>query len=299
MSIRLRGSDLGKKLPDAAAAAGVAEHVCDKDSGKLKKAPFLGLPGGSDPLLRACGMSDPASIDDDGVAIFWRRDRFEATSMQAHFNSENFSAIEVRLKARDSGRTIIVLGTHLGSGDTPKDETSRLEKQVLKEEGLAAWARSLRQEVVAMGAGEDRAAVLLVLDANAHPQLRALDGESNVWGVLRDAVGASVWDAYFDEKGSERAAEGSGLDAPVTTNKLRGFASDQVRKIGSHAYHAIDHIFFNPEGLELRGHAELGQVGRVQRYKSKEAAVQDMLPSLVNPSDHFPVVVDLQWRESP
>lgn len=288
LNLRLRQMNITDRLVSAAKEVGIeAAHIVSKETGQLKKSVFEGLRGGSAPLLERCGI-DPCAVDDDGVAVFWRRDRLEATSMKAHCD---LSALEVRFKDRASGNDVVVLGTHLASGDTPADEAGRLVKEVLPAEGLAACARHLRESAGGAGSGSGaRAGFVLSLDANSHPQLRPSEGVQNVWEALRAVAGASVWDDHFDERGNERR-QGKGLEAPVTSNKLRGFGSDQMRKIGGHAYHLIDHVFFDPKAFQVARH-----VYTPKCYESSRSGLQDLQPSLRNPSDHFPVIVDLRWH---
>lgn len=216
--------------------------------------------------------------------------------MQAHFTAKGKGMLEVKLRYIANGRSLTVFGAHLSSGSTPEDEGKRLAEEVDSPEGLAALVQARCQEAAAEAASASsgsagRTAVVVAMDANAHPQLRAQDGESSVWRSLREAAGASVWDAHFDASGDEVALEGgSKLEAPVTSNKLRGPVSDQPKKIGEHAYFCIDHVFFDPASLKLQGH-----VVPPQQFASQTAALTEVQPSLRNPSDHYPVVVDLAW----
>lgn len=70
--------------------------------------------------------------------------------------------------------------------------------------------------------------------------------------VLRQSVGASVWDDFFDSDG--KAKTDSELHPPVTSNKVRGPLSGQAKKIGAHAYYLIDHVFYGPNFFELKAH---------------------------------------------
>lgn len=227
-------------------------------------------------------MEDPAAFDDMGIAIFWRGDRFSAEGLEFRlFSSGGGGVVRVRLRDRRRDGVLVVMGSHLGSGDSPADEEWRLRTQVADPEGgLEAWARET------CAAGD---ALVLALDANSHPQLMSLDGVSSCWRSLRAAVGASVWDGHFDAVGNA-TCNGEGLDPPVSSNKVRGPLSGQARKIGLHAYYLIDHIFFNPAALRMRGH-----VLAPRRFASDAAALEALEPSLANPSDHYPVVVDLAW----
>lgn len=281
MKYALERVGIAQDVVEAARAFGLAEHVVDAKRGGLAKAAFEGLPGGSAKLLKAAGLENPASVDDDGVAVLWRRDRFDAVALQAHFfGSGKGGVLEVRLRARAAagGRGLVVLASHLSSGSHPADEEKRLRDQVDAGDGLASLISACRES--AAGAG-----LVAALDANAHPQLVAPDGTASVWRSLRAAAGASVWDGHFDPDGEARHSV-----PPVTTNKVRGPASDQVRKIGEHAYYCTDHIFFDPTSMALQGHAR-----PPPHFASQTAALEATVPSLANPSDHYPVVVDLTW----
>jgi len=285
MSIALKRRGLMPGLLQAVKDANLEAQCVDREKGQLRRGMFAGVPGGSEPLLRAAGCEDPASLDDDGVGVFWRRDRLKAESLSAHFNAKGKGVLEVGLKCLATGRSLALIGAHLSSGGSAGEETTRVEQEVDQPEGLAAILRARRE---APGGG----ATILSMDANAHPQLVAKDGESSVWRSLRAAAGASVWDAYFNPRGDEAAAEGAELQAPVTSNKVRGPLSDQPRKIGDHAYCCIDHVFFDPAALKFKGH-----VLPPRQFASDDAALQAVQPSLSNPSDHYPVVVDFAWVE--
>jgi len=185
--------------------------------------------------------------------------------------------VQVRLVERGSGRSMVVMGTHLSSGDSAKDEDKRMTKQV---PSAVSWAK----EVAATGEP-----FVFVADANSHPQITGTDGKSSCWKALHGTIGASVWDGYFNEDGTAKSSDG--LDPPVTSNKARGPLSGQPKKIGLHAYYLIDHVFYSSPALKLQGHAYLPK-----RFASAELALEAVQPSLENPSDHYPVVVDLEWQ---
>ena len=104
--------------------------------------------------------------------------------------------------------------------------------------------------------------------------------------VLRQSVGASVWDDFFDSDGKAKTV--SELHPPVTSNKVRGPLSGQAKKIGAHAYYLIDHVFFDPDFFELKAHCF-----EPKRFQSRISALEEVQPSLRNPSDHYPVIADL------
>lgn len=271
------------KILAAADALGIKDKVTDPKTGKLSRCWSKGLPDGSMRLLKAAGV-EPSRFDDMGVAVFWRVHRFCAKSLKMRtYSGGGAGMVEVRLQDMCcDDRELVVIGSHLSSGDTIKDEQKRLDNEV--EETNGGCLRSCSADLCDRGD-----AVVLMLDANSNPQACGLDGSSSCWRSLRGAVGASVWDSYFDASGAVTASDG--LDAPVTSNKIRGPLSGQAKKIGAHAYGLIDHIFFTPSAFKSKGH-----ILQPNRFASSTTALEDVLPSLSNPSDHYPVVVDLSWR---
>lgn len=276
MSLCLNRKAHREKVVDAAKKLGIDNKVVD-ERGRVDKKGFVGL---STAQLLSEAHLDPSEIDDDGVAIFWRVDRFAAAALQVRaFPGGQGGALLVRLQERScAARELTIIGVHLSSGDDLKSEGKRLAEQVDVIGGL----RELVEE--AKRAGET---VVLSLDANSHPQI-GVDSGSSCWCSLHGALGASVWDTHFDSTG--KLLTNGSLDPPVTSNKLRGPLSGQAKKIGLHSYYCIDHIFFIPTELSLRGHAITPK-----QFQSDGAAREVLNPSLSNPSDHYPVVADLEW----
>jgi len=148
------------------------------------------VPGLSGELLAESGVTDLASVDDMGVAVFWRKDRLTGVELTAKtFAGASKGALCVKLRdtralARGACRDIVVMATHLASGDSLEDESKRLEQEVDHEDGLCRWIREAKR------AGE---AVVLLLDANSHPEITCGDPMgSSCWRSLRGALGASV-----------------------------------------------------------------------------------------------------------
>ena len=167
--------------------------------------------------------------------------------------------------------------------------------------------------------------VILAMDANSHPQIAPVEARTiargrtentSVWKTFKGSN--SVWSAFFDrddghllagsggggdegKKGEAKPAEGKMGEAeekgdwadawaPVSVNKMRGPDSSQSNKIGRHAYHVIDHVFYN-DGETTVGEAH---VRAPVRYGEREQALHSLLPTLSNPSDHYPIVVDFE-----
>ena len=254
-------------------------------------------------LALKSGVSDP---DDMGVAVFWRRDRLEATaidflplasSVSPPANQE--AAIKVQLRRREDGARVCVLCAHLGSGDKPKDEAER----VVQVDGGGATA-GLRDALVASADEVGGSAAILCMDANSAPTRAEA---ATVWKSLRQTPRVrSVWDAHFMPGGARvQTKQGSPRSLlsttsaepappfPVTTNKMRGPLSKQKNKVGEHMLHVIDHIFFMGEALRRPQHV-CGPV----LVPTAAAAHAHLLPSLQCPSDHFPVVVEFEVQPS-
>lgn len=284
LNLMLNSSLYREKFAEGARKLGLESQLLDVDKegcAWIKKRSFSGFATG--PLFDEAGV-DPLSVDDDGVAIFWRTDRFTADSMKVHLYPNGQSgALQVRLRENSyTGRHLVLLGAHLSSGDDLKAEDKRLSNEVNVSGGLRDICTAAR---------EAHDTVVLSLDSNSHPQIGAENSGSSCWSSLHGVFGASVWDSHFDKKGDALVCSSeTSLDPPVSSNKLRGPLSTQPKKIGLHSYYCIDHIFFTAGDLSMEGH-----VYPLQQFPSGAEARGTLNPSLSCPSDHYPVVVDLNW----
>jgi len=289
MHVYMQNTGLGKRILEAASKSkdpGLAQKITDAKKGGLSRRWYQQLPPGtSQILLQEAGFKDPQRLDDMGVAIFWKDRRLVATEISTHtYPGGGKGFVKVRLSdRRDPKSTLVVLGTHLSSGEEPKDEEERLSSELLCEGGLIPAIKQLR------GSGEN---LVVCMDANSHPETKPPgERKASCWQELHRAAGASVWDDFYSENG-DYIAEGKRKDVehPVTTNKVRGPQSAQAKKIGLHAYSVIDHVFY-AGNLQFHEH-----VHQPVQYPSAKDALQEVLPSLRDPSDHYPVIVDLKWQ---
>jgi len=328
------GRTLDSKTFAAAAHNMMGAHLFEKvwtARSLLKDKEFV-VRGGTRQLFQEMVKIDPATpcadtMDDDCSVIFWRRERFSLS--QIHYldmsnKRKHKSAVRVSLVDHSTGRTIQVMTTHLQSGTEPKDNKKRMGEIAGKAVELASAIRpkttdskkiaslaatdSKRTVSGVLGWYEDSCQIgpsILAMDANSSPQFEA---EKTVWksfalasqkieltsgsGATKAATSTarkwhSVWDSYFDMNGMPKKSS-SPMDPPVTVNKMRGTESEQPRKIGLHAYELIDHVWCS------RGITFLGHAFTPQQYRSIEAATEQLIPDLVFPTDHFPVVVDMK-----
>ena len=275
---------------DATRAGRYIEHLTKTQVAFAPK-----LPSKCRELAQQAGL---ANADDDGVAIFWRADRLTASALEFRLLTTEVGAkrqqgaVRVHLKRPSDGAQLYVITAHLASGDKSDDEAERLLQihgptlhesgTSLSRGGLRAWLRE---------SATDGIATLLCLDANSSPGRAE---ERTVWKALRGMSGVqSVWDEHFTPSGALQPTTLPGRSSPfpVTTNKLRGPLSKQKAKVGEHAIHTIDHIFFLGDGLQSARHA-WGPI----TFADKAQAHGKLLPSLHCPSDHLPVVVDIELR---
>eukprot|EP00756_Hemistasia_phaeocysticola_P044953 Hpha_TRINITY_DN18729_c0_g1::TRINITY_DN18729_c0_g1_i1::g.47349::m.47349 len=255
----------------------------------VRRGPEFASAGGYEGLfdhLRRNGLSDLCSdsFDDDGSVVFWKADRFNLQSVSHCVFGEKDGggagegAVKVSLHDRVADKDVSVCTTHLKSGNKMDQEAGRVKQlrgPVCSDTGRCSSCISWAGDPARPGA------VIVAMDANSRPQF---PGSETVWREFKRLGWASVWDEFFcPETGAERVER-----TPVTVNKLRGPSSGQTQKIGEHAFELIDHVFFR--NLRLQGHG-LQPVF----FPSKDDALASLLPSLANPSDHYPVVADLTY----
>lgn len=244
-------------------------------------------------------------VDDDGIAIFWRSDRFKLVGkpefcimpgekdVNAFLKGENTadtctkdsgdcSAVRVRLEIIEpdstcEGQQFLVSSTHLSSGN----ETKKEQRRVLETKAL--WKASDLPEIWAM-------------DANTDYQYKPVEvpkcAKNNaIRSFMQDRQLENVWDTYYVD-GSKGAVE----NTPISVWKMRGSASAQPAKVGEDQYQLIDHIFFSGKELFSRGKLALPLRERI----TVEEASRDwlaLMPNEILPSDHLPIVWDFCLRE--
>lgn len=272
---------LGLRILEAAGPE-FKERLTDPKKGGLHRNWYQLLPPGKvQQLLQSVGLENSTSLDDMGVGIFWKASRLDALELRIHpYPGGGKGVLTVKLQDKGTEEIFFAMGTHLSSGDSLEDEDFRLKHEILCPGGLVEEVQEARNAGYGM---------ILCLDANSHPEIRT-SGESS-WKVLRQSVGASVWDDFFDSDG--KAKTDSELHPPVTSNKVRGPLSGQAKKIGAHAYYLIDHVFFDPNFFELKAHCF-----EPKRFQSRINALEEVQPSLRNPSDHYPVIADLLQKST-
>ena len=216
------------------------------------------------------------------MAIFWRASAFRACSLSfLAFNDAKRcqGVVRVKLERKEDSAPLFIICAHLAAGTKKEDEADRLlqirsptiDPATGQWQGpsLLSWLRESANE----------APTVFCLDANSAPTRTEPE---TVWMAFRQLM-PSVWDRYFDAKGKATA---SGAGVVVTSNKLRGPESTQLKKIGEHVCLISDYIYFSPH-LSMLRHAIPPAT-----YSSEADALRELLPSLSVPSDHMPVACD-------
>jgi len=285
----------------------------------LFKDKTFGKKGGTQELFSQMRKIDPKvppanTFDDDCSVIFWRKSRFSLSQIEyldMSAKGKYKSAVKATFCDRATGQLVQVMTAHLASGLAVKDCAKRMKELTGKatvipssipdkgaKASAAAEAIMKLRTVKGMYAWWKESCqsgrCILTMDANSRPQF---PGEETVWktfsGANSGGTGAdvrawqSVWDKYFTAQGDPIAGSApAGKNLPVTVNKMRGSMSQQPQKIGLHAYELIDHIYYS-KGVNFLQHAL-----PPKHYKNQASAAMKLIPDLVTPTDHFPVVCD-------
>jgi len=268
-------------------------------------------------------MGVTGALDDDGVAIFWKRTRFEPTSTAAFQEiSKGCGVVRVSLLDKETKKNVVVVAAHLKSGNSEKDSRARAT-QVAR---IKTWLQANNMLPNAANAHANahsnnsspsdshpkttEPCVVLCLDANAspfEPSVKVPDrdskagggkerkeeaGADNTLGRLRGFGLRSCWDADL-----EKASKSGNPFDPVTVNKIRGPLSDQKAKVGQHSCSVIDYVMYSPQACSQVQFA-LEPV-RVGGSKFNAKALACLIPNMEVPSDHYPVAVDLRLASPP
>eukprot|EP00980_Cylindrotheca_fusiformis_P005455 scaffold1169_cov120-Cylindrotheca_fusiformis.AAC.5 len=272
-------------------------------------------------------------LDDDGVAVFWKRDQFMPVELgYLQFPPEkerSAAAIAITLQHVTTKERINVLTTHLPSGDDAEKEQERLT--VLKNpqvvwtakrlcldgdgswnevayeldkpfDGVVSYVRYFveRQKI-------DDSRTIFALDANSRPSFPLIRSktigepkETNVWRMILEGTGLdSVWvQMLYLDSSSGRAVDPK-YPIVASVNKMRGPSSDQPSKIGEHQLELIDHVFTNAATSTLVKEVEINDNLKVPMapvcYATKEGEAElHLYPTSAMPSDHLPILVDIE-----
>jgi len=228
----------------------------------------------------------------------------------------------VTLLHKASNKSTNVLTAHLPSGDDVAKEQERLDtlkhasaefvaqrirlqengawKQVPYEanqkfDGIVSYVKYYSERTT----NQSNARTVFALDTNSRPAFPLSEGKTNVWNSILQGCPKleSVWvqNSFLDVKGNSTRL----YPFVASVNKMRGPSSAQPSKIGEHQLELIDHIFTDApkskvvESIQMGGSNVVPMAPLLFSAKEGEAEVS-LIPNTVMPSDHVPVVVDIQ-----
>jgi len=206
------------------------------------------------------------NADDDGVAIFWKEDRFEAlkVDMCTFGDHASSAAVMVRLKDRSVGREVCILGFHLPSGKNQEEVRHACLRQLYK----------------CLPRSED---IPVVLGA---------DMNSDVW--FEEGQGTSC-SKILAEEWNFRSVWDEVTHLPTTVLKMRGVASDQPGKWGELAVETIDYVASSAGVVSFEEQDNYPTLSKEERKRvlsmdDMESIGKYLIPSATCPSDHRPVI---------
>lgn len=222
------------------------------------------------------GIIDP---DNDGCSIFWKK-RFTLERLEFC----QFHNYQSDTKDSDGGMAVVlydsvnqyelcVITAHLPSGQTRERELERIELLSEMDNGI------FRRFILRMMKEIDR--VIIALDMNSDPLEtygKVQPNEiTNIWNSFHTIPHLlSIWDPYLIES------------KPVTVNKIRGSKSDQVQKIGIHSLELIDHVFYS-DSIIFKNFSR-----SIMTFDTIDNALNNLIPNELEPSDHYPVIIDFE-----
>lgn len=135
--------------------------------------------------------------------------------------------------------------------------------------------------------------VIFAMDANSKPQGVTYKNHENhlpnsVWQLLHEIYNFyNIWDDYFSKEGFP-----INKNYPISVNKMRGPASNQINKIGEHAFELIDHIYYSNLTLEQNTPPAFYD------EPINNDILKNLMPNENSPSDHHPIISIFNYNNS-
>lgn len=217
--------------------------------------------------------------DNDGCAIFWKTNKYDINSIHyCQFNEYNSEkkdsdgALAVILYDKSLSKKLCVITSHFPSGHQMERKLERLEI-ISKNYPFHNFYNKLKNIC---------SNIIFSFDANSDPT-EIINNES-LWKSFHQLYDfKSVWDDYFDLNGMTKKNI-----RPITVNKIRGPESNQLHKIGLHAYELIDHIYFQNLKFDKFN-------TEIIHFENKDDSLLNLIPNKEIPSDHYPIVVTFEF----
>lgn len=239
------------------------------------------------------------SQDNDGCAIFWKKDLFGLKEIHVSqfkkYKSQKLDkdgALAVVLRDPKTQTDVVVVTSHLPSGQTRDRELERLEILDSEKGVFGLFLQDLIKKyshvVVALDSNSDP---IETYNDNSNNNNSNNDNNSNtnVWTEFHKIGFRSIWDSFYSSDKNTVEKRDNNYSRPITVNKIRGPLSDQPSKIGVHSHELIDHVFY--KGFYFN---EVdGFILEPKTFTDEEDALNNLIPNESEPSDHYPVLVNL------
>lgn len=230
--------------------------------------------------------------DNDGSAVFWKKDRFKATLIKKFsYHTHNRSvegagggAVAVLLEdthARSPQlNRLWAMSTQLAYGSSMREEKHRIHQ--VRE--LGTFIKNLS------AVNEGKVAMLMLMDGNTHPQFTSgtTTPASNMHRALEDLAGLHTFDLQVNDEGNFPPQKIS-----VSVNKMRGTGTEMLDKIGKYDLNREDYVCFN----NLLEQTSRPHLDRFDRALDMWGAYKKILPNAQHPSDHLPVVLNVGFKD--
>eukprot|EP00419_Tripos_fusus_P024040 CAMPEP_0172719374 /NCGR_PEP_ID=MMETSP1074-20121228/75462_1 /TAXON_ID=2916 /ORGANISM="Ceratium fusus, Strain PA161109" /LENGTH=654 /DNA_ID=CAMNT_0013544717 /DNA_START=127 /DNA_END=2091 /DNA_ORIENTATION=+ len=241
--------------------------------------------------------------DNDGVALFWNSKRFKAKQIEIQWMNEDITegdagvvgVLLADLMSQHPPACLWVFTTHLSAGNDARSERARIAEV----KRFAPWMKQLKNSTTHQEHGCGLVGLLLMMDGNSYQDF-ANDGikaEENMFHTLQSQAGLTNYRLGDSVADSSELLDGMNRrDLPsemaVSVNKIRGIDTVQLSKLGEYQLDRIDYI-------AVGGRLDRPTVTSLPKYKRDpgniKQAYDGILPSVENPSDHYPVVAVVQW----
>ena len=243
---------------------------------------------------------DKDNAEDDGSVIFWRKDRYECVSIHYHYffeknifsdakkipkKSKGGGAVAVHLKDVVANSDLWVFSTHLESGDKEVNENARVEQVEI--------FINFMEKCLGNSAS---CPVIVGMDGNSYRGYNTGDygkkGVRNMYEKLHTMTKDRGFELknYLHSIGADEKVK----KKLVSVNKIRGVLTAQPYKIGEYQSNNIDYVLCSAQNMHFQM-PEKHEAGHLKRYATREEAYDEILPNLDVPSDHLPVIVDIEY----
>eukprot|EP00928_Gymnodinium_smaydae_P038842 TRINITY_DN26690_c0_g1_i1.p1 TRINITY_DN26690_c0_g1~~TRINITY_DN26690_c0_g1_i1.p1 ORF type:complete len:671 (-),score=80.09 TRINITY_DN26690_c0_g1_i1:227-2083(-) len=251
--------------------------------------------------------------DNDGVAIFWKQTRFNASRIdKMYFDKKEAKGGGVvgvllhDLKAPGGKHYVWAFTTHIDSGNSEKDEAARKTRMTGPKtdttRGFAEWLKELTDDVRSTIGSDAHLGIVLMMDGNSYQGFAQgkVTVKDNMYHDLVNQTGLENFELPLGEADSEEKLDiDDRSDLPekiaISVNKIRGVDTAQLHKLGEYQLDRIDYMLVNPTVLE-KPIIPLDVVSRSQEKRlSADSPYNYILPNADNPSDHLPLVATISW----